>query len=76
MSAILILKKESLKKHKVFIFIKDCYFAIGGPFNLNVSVFRETSVAFPKSVILQLFPKYSQSYINLYVKSKQIFNDA
>ena len=75
MSVIFILKKELPKKHKVFTLLKDRYLVIGGPINMNVGAFWETSVGFPKSVILQLFPKYSQSYINLYVKSKQIFND-
>ena len=42
---------------------------------MDVSVFWETSVGFLKSVVLELFPKYSQIYINLRVKSKPIFND-
>ena len=30
--------------------------------DMNVGVFWETSVGFLKSVVLQLFPKYSQNY--------------
>ena len=36
--------------------------------DINFGEFRETSVGFLKSVVLQLFPKYSQSYANM--KSK------
>ena len=42
--------------------------------NINVDVFWETSVGFLKSVVLQLLPKYSQSYANLKVKSRPKFN--
>ena len=42
--------------------------------NINVDVFWETSVGFLKSVVLQLLPKYSQSYANLNVKSRPKFN--
>ena len=36
---------------------------MGGPIDIDVDVFWETSVGFLKSVVLQLFPKYIQSYI-------------
>ena len=39
MSAIFILKKEPPKKHKFFIFLKGCYFVMGGPINMTVGVF-------------------------------------
>ena len=68
------LKKEPPKKHKFFIFLKGCYFVMGSPIDMNVDVFWETSVGFLKSVVLQLFPKYSQSNVNLNVKSKAKFN--
>ena len=42
--------------------------------NMNVSVFGETSVGFLKSVVLHLFLKCSQSYVNLNVKSKPKLN--
>ena len=42
--------------------------------DMNVDVFWETSVGFLKSQVLQLFPKYSQSYANLNVKSRAKFN--
>ena len=66
MSAIFILKEEPPKKnHKFFIFLKGCYFVIGGSININVEVFWETSMG---------FPKYIQSSVNLNVKSRTKFN--
>ena len=47
---------------------------MGGPIDMNFGVFWETSVGFLKSVVFQLFPKYSQSYVNLNVKSRAKFN--
>ena len=44
---------------------------LNDPIDMNVGVFWETSVGFLKSVVLQLFPKYSQSYANLDVKMDQ-----
>ena len=44
---------------------------MGDPIEMNVGVFWETSGGFLKSVVLQLFPKYNQSYVNLNVKSRQ-----
>ena len=38
-SAIFILKKEPPKKHKVLIFLKGCYFVMGGSIGMNVGVF-------------------------------------
>ena len=74
MSAFFILKQESPKKHKSLIFLKGHYFVMGGSIDMNVDVFWETSVGFLKSVVLQLFPKYSQSNVNLNVKSRAKFN--
>ena len=53
--------------------IKDRYFELGRRIGMNVGVLWETSVRF-LSVVLQLFPKYSQSYANLNVKSSPNFN--
>ena len=40
MSAIFILKKEPLKKKQFFfIFLKDYFFLMGGPIDINVDVF-------------------------------------
>ena len=47
---------------------------MGGPIDMIAGVFRETSDGFLKSVVLQLFPKYSQSNVNLNVKSRSKFN--
>ena len=70
MEAICILKKETPKKHRFFIFLKSRYFVM----EASIAVFWETAVGFQKSVVLQLFPKYSQSYANLNVKSRPKFN--
>ena len=43
---------------------------MGGSIDINVGVPWETSVGFLKSVVVQLFPKYSQSYANLNGKSR------
>ena len=48
MSAIFILKKESPKKHKFFIFLKSRYFVVEGSIDMNVGVFWENSVGFLK----------------------------
>ena len=47
---------------------------MGSPIDMNVDVFWETSVGFLKSVVLQLFSKYSQSNVNLNVKKGQNLN--
>ena len=47
---------------------------MGDPIDINVEVLREISVAFLKSVVLQLFPKYRQSYANLNLKIRTKFN--
>ena len=39
MSAIFILKKESPKKNKFFIFLESRYFAMGDPIDMNVGMF-------------------------------------
>ena len=67
-------KRSRQKKHKFFIFLKGRYFVMGSPIDMNDGVFWETSVSFLKSVVLQLFPKYNQSYVNLNVKSREKFN--
>ena len=68
------LKKEQPKKTQFLIFLKGCYFVMGNPIDMNVGVFWETSMGFLKSVILRLFPKYSQSNLNLNIKSRSKFN--
>ena len=74
MSTIFILKKEPPKKHKFFMFLRGRYFVMGGPIDMNVKLFGETSAGFLKCVVLQLFPKYSQSYVSLNIKSRAKFN--
>ena len=55
------------------MFLRGRYFVMGRPINMNVALFRETFVGFLKCVLLQLFPKYSQSYVNLTVKNRAKF---
>ena len=47
---------------------------MGSPIDINVELFWETSVGFLKNVVLQPFSKYSQSYVNLNLKSRTKFN--
>ena len=47
---------------------------MGGFIDVNVSMFWGTWVKFRKSVVLQLFSKYNQSYDNLNVRSRPKFN--
>ena len=56
------------------MFLRVCYFVMGGPIDINFDMFWETSVGFLKCVVLQRFPKYSQSYVNLNLKSIAKFN--
>ena len=66
-------EKRTTKKLKFFMFLRGRYFLMGNPININVSMFWETSVGFLKCVVLQLFPKYGQSYVNLNVKGRAKF---
>ena len=47
---------------------------MNGPVDINVGIFRETSVSFPKSIVSQLFPKYSLSFVYLNVKNSYKLN--
>ena len=67
MSAIFSFEKGATKKNK---FLKGCYFVMGSPIDMNIDMFRD----FLKGVVLQLFPKYNQSNINVNVKSRSKFN--
>ena len=58
----------NLKKTQVFDILKGRYFVMGDPIDVNVAVLWGTYVGFLKCVLLQLFPKYNQSYVNLNVK--------
>ena len=62
--------KRSRQKKQIFHIFNELLFRNGQPIDMNVSVFWETSVGFLKNVVLQLFPKYSQSNVNLNVKSR------
>ena len=62
------------KQFFFLIFLKGRYFVMEASIDMNVGVFWETSVGFLKSVVLQLFPRYSQSYANLNDKSRPKFS--
>ena len=70
MSATFLKNKGAAKKHKSFVFLKGRYFVMGSPVDINIGTFWETFAGFLKSVILQLFSKYSQCNVNLNVKSR------
>ena len=76
MPPIFILKKEPPKRLKFFIFLKGRYFVKAGSIDMNVCVFWETCVTFLKNVVLQLFPKSTQSYANFNVKSRPKLNSS
>ena len=45
-------KRSRQKKYKFFILLKRRYYVMDGPIDMNVGVFRHTSVDFRKSVVL------------------------
>ena len=63
-------EKITAKKHTFFMFLRGLYLLMGGPIDINFDVFGETSVGFLKRAVLQFFPKYSSSYVNLTFKSR------
>ena len=71
---IIFFEKGPAKKLTFFILLNGRYLIMGGPIDMNFGIFQETSVDFLKSVVLQLFPKYSQNNVNLNVKSRAKFN--
>ena len=74
MSTNIYFEERAIKKTQNLIFLKVCYFVMGSSIDMNVGVFTETSFGFLKSVVFQLFPKYSQSYANFNVKSRPKLN--
>ena len=73
MSAIFV-EKGAAKKTQIFHIFKGPLFRNEWPIDMNFGVFWETSMGFLKSVVLQLFPKYGESNVNLNVKSRTKFN--
>ena len=65
---------EPPKYPKFSEFLDGRHFLMDGPIDINFDVFWEIYVDFLKSVVLQLLPKYSQSNVNLNVKSGVKFN--
>ena len=70
----LFFEKGAAKKHRFFIFLQGQYFVMSVPIDMNFDVFWESPVDFLESVVLKLFPKYSQSNVNLNVKNRPKFN--
>ena len=68
------LEKGAAEKTQFFIYLKGRDFVMSGGIYMNVGVFWETSMGFLKSAVLQFFPKYSQSNVNLNVKNRAKFN--
>ena len=66
--------KRRRQKTKFLNILKGRHFVMDGPIDMNVGEFWETSGSFLKNVVLELFPKYSQSYVNLDVKSSAKHN--
>ena len=64
-------EERAAKITHIFHFLMGRYFLMGASIFMNVSAFLETSVGFLKSAVLQLFPKYSQSYAYLNAKVGQ-----
>ena len=56
------------------MFLKGRYFVMRDAIVMNVGNEWETSEDFLKSAVLQLFPRYSQSYINMNVQSSPRLN--
>ena len=67
--------KRSRQKTQIFHNFKGPLFRNGWTYWYEFwCILRDTPVDFLKSVVLQLFPKYSQSNVNLNVKSRAKFN--
>ena len=64
MSAIFV-EKGAAKKTQIFHIFKGPLFRNEWPIDMNFGVFWETSMGFLKSVVLQLFPRYSQSNVKV-----------
>ena len=69
---LLYIEEKASKKAQVF-HLKDCYFVVGSPIGMSFFVFWETLAGFLKSSFAT-FPNYSQSYVDLNVKSKPNFS--
>ena len=61
--------KQPPKTTILSFFLKSRYFHLDGHRKMCLGTFLETYVGFQKNVVLQLFSKYYQSYINLKVTS-------
>ena len=67
MSANVSFENGAAKKTQIFHIFKRLLFCNGQPIDINVDELWETSVGILKSVVLQLFPKFSHSNVNVNV---------
>ena len=68
MSAVFIFEIKSVKKDKIFNFLKGDFLVMRSPVDMNFGVFSETYVRLLTSITSQFFSRYSKSYNNLNVK--------
>ena len=69
MPAVFIFEIKDAKKDKIFNFLKGCFSVTGAPTDMIFGLFSEIYVGLLKSIASQFFSRYSESYINLNVKS-------
>ena len=69
MSTVFISEIKSVKKDKIFNFLKGRFSVMGGLMDMIFGVFSETYVRLLKSITSQFLSRYSKSYNNLNVKS-------
>ena len=68
-SAVFIFGIKGAKKDKILSSLKDRFFVMAGPIDVNFGVFSETYVRLLKSITSQFFSRFSKCYNNLNIKS-------
>ena len=69
---LIVFQKAVGKTRNFGIFPKGRHFMLDNHRNVNLGVFREIYVGFPKSEVSLIFSKYCKNYINLNDKKAQI----
>ena len=69
MSAVFIFEIKGVKKKKKINFLKNSFYVMRRPMDMNFGVFLETYVRLLTSITSQYFSSYSKSYDNLNAKS-------
>ena len=75
MSTIFVLEIKGGKNNKIFNFLNNRFFIMGGPINMIFGMSSETIVRLVKSIISQYFSKDSKSYNILNAKSCRKLED-